>query len=1150
MPRRHSTSDSLHRLSAGLDADPAALAAEEGSFVREVNVRSLDAAEARRFVRDVIIKTRVSHPHLQFPIVIAMSGTGIARLTESKPSGRPIADMLLRLTPAELDSVIGHILIGLAHLHDIGLAHGSVDSNHVMVSDDPTGVVARLVGIEPRRNGLGGDGSATADLVDLHLLMRSANILEGSAASAAMGVLSHAAGDATIDAHAAIAAMASILGRRPRPVSRVPLPTPNVSGHFIGREQSLDRVLGAVRSALNSGGERRIAISGQRGAGLSTLLNEVALMLEWEGVRVARCVALGDGTPLLDSQTSADFDPLAWAEENRDSSDHAPLVLVVDDADRLTSADVVSLRRLLELPKELPIAVVMAIPECSGGLSTVGHGIAGACPTERLRGLRPSDVQTWIAATGLGRLPLTQLLGSFDDGGGYLPATVARRLTGAFTGVVTPFLSAKEPKVTAPMPVVAPRSPVQPSVSTDEAGIRFLSNLAEQLAASASEDDVVRVALPRMRQVSGAIAAALLDEGATFVERGDCDGIKQVEESDSFALGARNLLRTCATGSIVPVADPANGITVFPFPNGPVGRGVAILGGLDPAVPGSLGRSHLVALASMQTGQALAMIRTEARRRDAEIVSLENTWLRDHSRRAASESERLRTLHDKLRLRTDDLETATASLKALFDALTGHMVIAWGLDGHAGARNAAAASLLGAKDSPMPLHFDALATDGTPRFADLVHDAARGERVSIETNRRAIDGTVLPIQLVLSPLLGQGGDVRGWVEVSRDLTQEIDARHRTLLSERLAALGTLSAGVAHEFNNLLQGIMGWLEYALSVDDRGAVRRATATALGAASRASEVTHRLQAFARPRGDVRVPTRLADLVEETLRLVSRGLEAEGCRVNVRSDRAVAARVDQTCILQVILNLVTNARHAMAKSSTRELTVTTTREDGDAIMTITDTGPGIPEAMQSLVFDPFFTTKAVRQDGAPSGTGLGLSLAQSIILEHGGTLCVRSRPGEGATFEIRLPAVPVSTVDAPPARQVDESRAADRVLSILIVGDDASTRGVLAERLCMRGHSVVLSSDVAGAKAILERGGIDVAVVDDGVGNGEQIFGRTIDMRGAKRPRYIRLCGDPNAVGFDGDGIQSLQKPFTAALWIATVEGEPPQAGRPRLS
>jgi two-component system C4-dicarboxylate transport sensor histidine kinase DctB len=159
----------------------------------------------------------------------------------------------------------------------------------------------------------------------------------------------------------------------------------------------------------------------------------------------------------------------------------------------------------------------------------------------------------------------------------------------------------------------------------------------------------------------------------------------------------------------------------------------------------------------------------------------------------------------------------------------------------------------------------------------------------------------------------------------------------------------------------------------------------------------VTRRLQAFARPRGESRVPTRLSELVDETLRLVGRGLEAEGCRLETAHEEGVTASVNETQLLQVVLNLVTNARHAMAGSTHRRLTVTTRREGGSAVVSVGDSGPGIPADVLPRIFDPFFSTKGVYGEGRVSGMGLGLSMARSIVEDHGGTLAVRSPAGKG---------------------------------------------------------------------------------------------------------------------------------------------------------
>ena len=170
--------------------------------------------------------------------------------------------------------------------------------------------------------------------------------------------------------------------------------------------------------------------------------------------------------------------------------------------------------------------------------------------------------------------------------------------------------------------------------------------------------------------------------------------------------------------------------------------------------------------------------------------------------------------------------------------------------------------------------------------------------------------------------------------------------------------------------------------------------------------------------------------------------------------------------------MNLIVNAQHAMRRApGARRLTLGTRhdRERGHIRLEVGDTGPGIPREIQARIFEPFFTTKP-----SGEGTGLGLSLCQSIIKEHGGTLTVESEPGRGATFRIELPVV------APPAAATksapEETLPAPTPRAILVVDDEAEIAALLAEMLEGAGHRVEIAADGAVALEMLERRGYDL--------------------------------------------------------------------------
>jgi signal transduction histidine kinase len=221
-------------------------------------------------------------------------------------------------------------------------------------------------------------------------------------------------------------------------------------------------------------------------------------------------------------------------------------------------------------------------------------------------------------------------------------------------------------------------------------------------------------------------------------------------------------------------------------------------------------------------------------------------------------------------------------------------------------------------------------------------------------------------------------------------------------SEKLAALGELVAGVAHEVNNPLAGISAFAQ--LLQEDRLAPEQHEAVLMikREADRAVAVIRDLLTFARKSGPRAVLVDLNSLLEQTLRLRQYGLRTAGVEVVLELEAALQSlHGDDRQLQQVLLNLIVNAEHAMASMNRRVLRLRT-RNDGPRVQVeVCDSGIGMSPELQARIFEPFFTTK-----GEGKGTGLGLSVSYGIIHTHGGTLDVESAPGAGSTFRITLPA------------------------------------------------------------------------------------------------------------------------------------------------
>ncbi|PYN37810.1 MAG: hypothetical protein DMD98_04850 [Candidatus Rokuibacteriota bacterium] len=313
---------------------------------------------------------------------------------------------------------------------------------------------------------------------------------------------------------------------------------------------------------------------------------------------------------------------------------------------------------------------------------------------------------------------------------------------------------------------------------------------------------------------------------------------------------------------------------------------------------------------------------------------------------------------------------------------------------------------------------------------------------------------------------------------NESLEQTVRERTEQLLqTEKLATMGELLAGVAHELNNPLTVVIGQTHLL-----RGGSTSLSPAARGekihaAADRCVRIVRNFLAIARRHTPERGEVHLNDVVRAALELLA--YELRTGNVEVVFDRAESLPTlwaDGHQLHQVLVNLIVNAQHAMRRApGARRLTLGTRhdRERGHIRLEVGDTGPGIPREIQARIFEPFFTTKP-----SGEGTGLGLSLCQSIIKEHGGTLTVESEPGRGATFRIELPVVapPAAATKAAP----EETLPAPTSRAILVVDDEAEIAALLAEMLEGAGHRVEIAADGAVALEMLERRGYDLILTD----------------------------------------------------------------------
>jgi two-component system NtrC family sensor kinase len=367
---------------------------------------------------------------------------------------------------------------------------------------------------------------------------------------------------------------------------------------------------------------------------------------------------------------------------------------------------------------------------------------------------------------------------------------------------------------------------------------------------------------------------------------------------------------------------------------------------------------------------------------------------------------------------------------------------------------------------------------------------------------------------------------------NRSLEETVRERtERLLQSEKVATMGSLLAGVAHELNNPLAVVTGQAQLLhATVSDPAVLRRAEKID-GAARRCVRIVRNFLALARRRAPERGEVQLNDVVQEAVELLAYELKTGTVEVSLSlAEDLPVLWADGHQLHQVLVNIVANAHHALRHSgSPRRLTITTGRDrTGQQVrLTIADTGPGIPAEIRAKIFEPFFTTKPPGE-----GTGLGLSLCRGIVEEHGGTIGVESEPGRGTTFLITLPVLPRPAVVAAP--DIAETPALVGPKTILVVDDEPEIAAILVEALERDGYQAETAENGADALRRLERQSYDLVMSDTKmpVMDGIELY-REMERRfPALQRRIIFVTGDVlNAEKqrlLESTGVPVLTKPF----------------------
>jgi two-component system, NtrC family, sensor histidine kinase HydH len=353
-----------------------------------------------------------------------------------------------------------------------------------------------------------------------------------------------------------------------------------------------------------------------------------------------------------------------------------------------------------------------------------------------------------------------------------------------------------------------------------------------------------------------------------------------------------------------------------------------------------------------------------------------------------------------------------AKVRAYSDQVVGNLpmgLVASDENGRVAAFNETAEAILGRprKDVLGKSAPDVL-PDGLWRLAYKLQQnrAIVEEDIECRTN----DGTTIPLRTSAAVVEGEGGSFLGYVFIFRDLTDVRRLQQEVERSRRLAALGNLAAGVAHEIRNPLSSIKGFATYFKErLEDNPMDQDNAKTMIQEVERLDRVIGQLLEFARPSNLKTKPVRLYDLVNHTLKLIEGDARAKGVQVISKvSSKLPEIRLDPDRMSQVLLNLYLNSIHAMDHGGIMEVAVLRNETKKRTRITISDNGSGIKDEDKERIFDPYFTTK-------PDGTGLGLAIVHKIMEAHRGDIKVNSSPELGTTITLTLyDSVEVQTGDA----------------------------------------------------------------------------------------------------------------------------------------
>ena len=467
------------------------------------------------------------------------------------------------------------------------------------------------------------------------------------------------------------------------------------------------------------------------------------------------------------------------------------------------------------------------------------------------------------------------------------------------------------------------------------------------------------------------------------------------------------------------------------------------------------------------------------------------------------------------------------------------------------------AEMLGYEPTAMPGMnlFDIMGPEAQVRTRENLYLRRQGSKVPMENLYRHRDGTDIPVSISGTALFDAERHFIGTLGIVRDDSERRKMQSQLMVSDRMASIGTLAAGVAHEINNPLAAVIANLDFiaaSLVADDthglslarsasrlRAEIRGPLNDAQEAAQRMRFLVRDLKVFARAPGDAPTgPVDVEALLDSSLRMADNEIRHRAHVVKqFGAVPSVQAREER--LGQVFLNLLVNAAQALpdGRAERNEIRVSTRLDGERVIVEVKDTGPGIPPQIIGRIFDAFFTTKDVG-----SGTGLGLAISHRIVTDLGGALTVESELGKGTTFRVALPvSSPQETGRAAPTTPSETTHLRGRILLV----DDEPFILRIVTLVLGKDHEVVAKESAVEALALITAGArFDLILCDLMMPQmtGEELHAELLRVAPDQAARMIFLTGGaftPASQKFLADSaIEYIEKPFDSTNLRAVVQ------------